>query len=85
MDIMQSGVFLMEEGGGNAKRERVLQFQSDQKRIWNESDLNNFSRRLGLLEKTEKTKWNFPIALKDSVKLYQDSLLVRNEVIMCST
>ena len=73
--IMKSGIFIVEEGKGNARRELMLQ-TGMQEKPWRESDINDFSRRLGLLEKTEKGHWDFPINLKDSVKLYRESLRV---------
>jgi hypothetical protein len=78
--IMKSGIFIVEEGKGNARRELMLQ-TGMQEKPWRESDINDFSRRLGLLEKTEKGHWDFPINLKDSVKLYRESLRVSRKLI----
>ena len=75
--IMECGEFTIQEGEGNARRELMLRVDcSTIKFLWGESDLSNFNRRLGLLEKPDKSDWNFPLSLKESVKLYQESLQV---------
>ena len=76
--IMECGEFIIQRGEGNARRELMLRVDcSPIKFLWGESELSNFNRRLGLLEKPDKSDWSFgKLGLKESVKLYQESLQV---------